>query len=371
MANPSALENPPPAGFATIQALRGIAAFLVVCLHVAELIEARTGTWPLPHAFHAGMIGVDIFFCLSGFIMYFTSKDGFGLPGACHRFLLRRFLRIYPVYWVVAGLTLLVGIWEPKVVGGLGLSWGYVAKSLMLLPQNTSPIVGPGWTLVHEVRFYATFGLLLLLPRVWGLRGVLIWGILSFGILVVSYFDTGWLSSNLLGRALNYFFHPGSMEFALGVLAAWLVLHRPTTDIVNRLVLGAGVVGTLIVAFWFDELKPNTKYFAISLFAIPSFLLVLGLTLCERRWRMRVPETLVLLGDASYSTYLTHILLLVPIVGNLLPLGWLNSPFSLAAWSLVVFLHVAGVCFYLGIEGPLHRKARDWTKRLAPGSGTR
>ncbi len=363
----SASANPPPAlprNLESLQVLRGFAALLVVMIHVSGTIEHRFGIKLLPGFVDAGMIGVDIFFCLSGFIMYYTANAGFGLPGESRRFLLRRFFRIYPVYWVVTAITLAVGLWETRVMGGYGLSWLSAFKSVLLLPQNTSPIVGQGWTLVHEVRFYATFGLLLLLPRLWALRGMIAWGVLSFGVLLLSYRDTDWLNGSLLGRGVNYLFHPGSMEFVLGVGAAWIVLHRKTTSVFDAVVLAAGVIGTLVVVQWFGLLKPDTKYFAITLFAVPSFLLVLGSTLAERRWLPKVPRLAVTLGDASYSTYLTHILVLEPFVWHALPANTGKTGLVIIAWLLVIVLHVVGVGFYLWIEGPLHQRARVWTKRL-------
>ena len=102
-----------PKTLLSLQVLRGVAALLVVFTHLSEAFQNRLGQHPFPAAVGSGRIGLDIFFVLSGFIMYWTSRDEFGVSGRGRPFLLRRALRIYPVYWVVTGLTLLAGVVEP------------------------------------------------------------------------------------------------------------------------------------------------------------------------------------------------------------------------------------------------------------------
>lgn len=292
--------------------------------------------------------------------MYFTAHRGFGEPGACHTFLVRRFLRIYPVYWIVTLLTVLVGFFEPHVLGGHGLNWTTAWKSALLIPQNFSPIVGQGWTLVHEVKFYAIFGLLLLFRRAVALRIAFVWAAISAAVLGLSYFDTNWLTHTTSGRIINYVFHPGSLEFALGMFAAHVTLNWKTHAKLDVIILLAGIASTAWVMQWFYDLKPDTKYFAITLFTVPSFLLVLGCTLTERRWSPSFPRVLVRMGDASYATYLTHILLLEPVVRHVIPEHTPTPALRWSAYGMVIALNSVGYLFYRQIEGPLHRRIRLW-----------
>lgn len=365
--NPTTSEN--ASTLASLQVLRGVASLLVVMIHVNQTFESKFGTKLLPTFVDAGMIGVDIFFCLSGFIMYFTAQGGFGVPGAWRKFLTRRFLRIYPIYWVVTLLTVLVGLFEPHVLGGHGLNWTTAWKSALLLPQNFSPIVGQGWTLVHEVKFYAIFGLLLLLPRPLALRTAFAWAAVSAVVLGLSYFDTDWLSHTITGRVTNYIFHPGSLEFALGLFAAHVALKWKTHAKVDAAILLGGLATTAVVMQCFYALKPETKYFAITLFMGPSFLLVLGCTLAERRWSPKFPQILVRMGDASYATYLTHILLLEPIVRHLIPEHTSITALRWSAYALVIVLNWSGYLFYRHIEGPLHQRIRAWIASAPPDTG--
>lgn len=367
MASQTSPPAPAQSGYASIQALRGMAAWLVVCLHVGEALQLRTGAWHLPQFARGGYVGVDIFFCLSGFIMYLTAGGEFGRAGACRRFLLRRFFRIYPVYWIASGVALVAALSGWRLFDSHLDSAAHAIKSFLLLPQSTSPVLGPGWTLVHEIRFYVTFGLMLLLPVRWAFAAVSAWGVGSLAVLIFSYAGPGWLELTLAGRAANYLFHPSSLQFVLGVLAAWVVRHRGTSPWIDGAVLACGVAGTVGVVQWFEALKPDTKYWAITLFTVPSFLLVLGAALAERRWRPRFPKIAVLLGDASYSTYLTHVISLSALMAltfhGFFGSTILNYPAWVAA-GIVVGVHLTGVAFYLLIERPLHNRAREWSKRL-------
>ena len=91
----------------SIQALRGIAALLVVVLHSYVYLEARNIIPKVPTLVDSGRAGVDIFFVISGFIMVLISGNSFGKPGAPQRFLIRRIIRIVPIYWFY---TLLMAI---------------------------------------------------------------------------------------------------------------------------------------------------------------------------------------------------------------------------------------------------------------------
>jgi len=359
-------ERPPalPKTLRSLQVLRAFAAFVVVVGHVLEAAQYRYVDLYRSGLSYATIMGVDVFFCLSGFLMYYTSEGDFAAPGAWRSFLTRRALRIYPIYWVATLATLAAVYWPGSHVTMTGSSPAYVAKSFLLLPQSTGPVILQAWTLVHEVRFYAVFGLLLVLCRGPALAVLTLWGAASLAVLVVSYANQPMLDSGLAARALTYLCHPASLEFALGVWAARIVRRRATPLWLDRLLLPAAAALTLAIMYWFQELKPEAKYYTVTMFAAPSFLLVLGAALAERRWpRLPIPAVAVALGDASYSTYLIHKLILYPVVYNLFPAS--PSPAGLAAWVwvLVAAIHAAGWLVHVTTERPLHRLAQRLTRR--------
>ncbi len=103
-----------------IQYLRAVAALGVVVFHAAE----RTGTH-----FAIGAAGVDIFFVISGFIMWVLAGTRTTTPAA---FLRERIERIVPLYWIVTGVMIqgaLFGLFP-----NLQLTPGYVLSSLFFIP---------------------------------------------------------------------------------------------------------------------------------------------------------------------------------------------------------------------------------------------
>jgi hypothetical protein len=142
----------------SIRTLRGLAALLVVGFHAAE----KAGL-----SFKVGAIGVDLFFVISGFIIWVVTAQRPATPGT---FLLNRAIRVVPLYWtitlLVAGLALLV----PSLLASRVLDPARLLASLLFIPHLDAagmpwPLLAPGWTLNHEAFFYLVFAAGLLLPR--------------------------------------------------------------------------------------------------------------------------------------------------------------------------------------------------------------
>ncbi len=365
-------SRPLQGNFASLQCLRGLAALLVVLVHAAILVQSAREFWPLPDFVRAGAMGVDLFFCISGFIMYHTSAEGFAVPGETARFLRRRFLRIYPPYWIVFGLTLLVGWLLPAyVLPSLELTPGYLTKSFLLLPQDLTPLVQQSWTLVHEIRFYALFGLSLALPRKQAVRALVAWGAGSLVVLVLSYVEAMPWPHSLAGRILNYVFHPNSLEFLLGVVAAAIVRHVRTSAATDLKILSAGLIFALASLFGFTSLPFETKYRVLTVFMLPSFLLILGGVLWERRAARKLPPLLIVLGDASYSIYLTHWLFMQFVIPRCFFSIESRQAVVAQTWVVVVLALIVGWIFHRVVERPLHGLARRWARPKSAGQSPR
>ena len=132
--------------FVSIQYLRGPAAVLVVGAHAV----------PSPKAIMGGS-GVDIFFVISGFIMWTMTTERKTAPLEFRR---RRMLRIVPLYW--AFTLLLVGgfLAVPSAFPNFQFTWIELLCSLGFIPfHNTTndqvrPVLQQGWTLNYEMMFY-------------------------------------------------------------------------------------------------------------------------------------------------------------------------------------------------------------------------
>ena len=195
---------------ASIQLLRAAAAIAVVFTHaITRLGYSFPGAGAHSYLtgpngqFLAGDAGVDVFFVISGFIMYFVHHNDFGVPGAPLEFLKKRISRIVPIYWLLTTLAVVIIIAVPNLMvthnSRIGFSW--IASSYLFLPiasrgSTISPIIGVGWTLDYEMFFYLAFAGALFLP----LRR----GLLAIGALFVSAVGIGALVNP--GSAAGAFF---------------------------------------------------------------------------------------------------------------------------------------------------------------------
>jgi exopolysaccharide production protein ExoZ len=147
-----------------IQYVRAAAALVVILDHASEKMAQPKyfGRAPLGGVFEAGSVGVDVFFCLSGFIIVYIALDRAGAAKMpAWTFVKRRFARIVPFMWlvVIAYAALRLG------ARGAFPVWNYV-RALSLFPiGEVDPSVV--WTLRHEWLFYLVFGLSFLSGRRW------------------------------------------------------------------------------------------------------------------------------------------------------------------------------------------------------------
>ncbi len=137
-----------------VEAGRGLAAIIVVCSHMPPLSSIKTlGSYGL------GAMGVEFFFLLSGFIMLYVHWMDIQSPTALYRFAWRRAGRVFPTYWLVALFVLAINQLIVAPSHRIPLSLDYLVKQLFLLPGDL--LIGPAWTLRHELLFYCVFGFMI------------------------------------------------------------------------------------------------------------------------------------------------------------------------------------------------------------------
>ena len=147
-----------------IQALRAVAAFLVVFVHIdrlAELAGFRAGTTVF------GNTGVDLFFVISGFIMVVTVTER---PQSPAQFFRHRVARIVPLYWLVTLAVFTLALVAPVLLQSTRANPAELLKSLAFIPYRRfdgqmHPLVFVGWTLNYEMMFYALFAVGMLFSR--------------------------------------------------------------------------------------------------------------------------------------------------------------------------------------------------------------
>jgi exopolysaccharide production protein ExoZ len=324
-----------------IQYLRGVAALLVVFHHVRTPVAALYS--PLGK-FEAAMNGVDVFFVISGFIMCTASRSE---PAG--EFVRRRLIRVVPLYWVFTLLFVLL------VPGFTGMPKDPpiqdILRSLLFIPFNNPayfdrvwPLLIPGWTLNYEMFFYAVFAL-----------GLLIRKPLTIVCLTIPALAALGLAIHFTDPALKTYTDFKLLEFTAGVLLG-LAFQRFSFKGLASL-LPVGLVPLLLINPFRDWAPP-------ALLAA-STLLVAGALSLESSFKRPI-GTLKLLGDASYSIYLSHLLVL-SLGYHLLPRLPLTGWPQFIAFAVFVLAGSAafGVATYYFLERPLTRLLSRLTRLIA------
>ena len=326
-----------------IQYLRAFAALAVVAFHAAE----RTGGH-----FAIGAAGVDVFFVVSGFIMWVISESR---PITPAQFFRERLQRIVPIYWAATGVMVagaLAGLFP-----NLKLTPGHVLGSLFFVPHRSPssgeiwPVLVQGWTLNYEMFFYAVFAGMLFLPSKARLAALTATFVLlaALGLLVGG-------SNPFVLTYTNTII----LEFLLGALIAklWLVGRMPPPGI------GLGLIAIALLGFAFV----GTTFigFGPLVFGPLATALVVGMLALEKAGTLRHIRSLTYLGDGSYSIYLWHTLAISVVVKLA---GALSIPFQ-AAFALAVLAGtIVGVACYEILEKPLtvaFKRHRRRGERLRP-----
>jgi exopolysaccharide production protein ExoZ len=350
-----------PTTFASIQTFRAIAANAVVLAHLAT-IETKYG-----HGFgllpawisFAGWSGVHFFFVISGFVMTLIA-DRSSWTG----FLGARVLRIYPVYWIYTSLVLAVFLIAPGIVNS---SYGHppsILKSYLLWPQDVGPLLSVGWTLIHEMYFYLVMAALLALaaPFRYALAG--------WALIVVAGF---YLVPSQPGSAMAILFSPLTLEFILGAAIGLLIRSGISSFARSSLAVGSALCILGAVAYVRLGIAYEDVPASIVLLGLPFVFIVYGATALELRGGWRHHALLERLGDASYSIYLGHVLVLSALgrVFDRFPQhGFLIEGFFLV--GCVIAVNCAGILSYRYFERPVQRLRRLFRRqeadiKLAPG----
>ena len=280
---------------------------LVVFYHIMIVQEKiGTGDHLLPGWFLIGISGVDLFFTISGFVMVVVTRGKFQQVTEMGRFLRNRLTRIYPMYW----LFTLAAIVAFTVVGSRAMVEDNLFRSLLLIPQEKAPLLSVGWTLIHEVYFYMVFTLLLCAPEKC-LAGIMAgWAILILTV-HLALAATGTVMSSPVSQVAV---HPLTLEFIMGALVALFTFRRGARG--GIFLLSSGVVlwiagGTLFYVFRIDALIGD--WARVVCLGLPSAVLLAGAVILEKETGASFPRVLQIVGDASYSIYLSHFLVIFAI----------------------------------------------------------
>jgi peptidoglycan/LPS O-acetylase OafA/YrhL len=346
-----------------IEAVRGVAALLVVLFHAGRLLSGPKdyGSLPFGGVFDFGRAGVDVFFVLSGFIISFIhASDVAGEPGTRRRrlaaFTRKRLLRIYPSYWICTLILLAIMLISPTP-DHREHDPGFLLTSFLLLPATGDPLLGPGWSLRHELLFYAIFGLAIANRRA-GILAMVFW-FTAIAANSATIMATGSpLASGLVG---SWLLSPLNAEFLAGI-GVTLLLRRPVPYTAGLIAAGLlTFAGCAYAEVAWPNIPPNWPPLHLG-YAAATVLTLTGLVARERTTGLPVPRWLVRLGDASYALYLLHVIVIMVGVFALRHLRPIVTIPLDAAFALLVLSSVAtALVFTAAIERPLLKTlGRAW-----------
>lgn len=276
----------------SVQALRALAAWAVVCHHFMQIFFDFEARGPIGQLFiDKGAVGVDIFFVISGLVI-FLSTEGKTLPPA--RFLLYRLFRIVPAYWLYTILMALLVVFARPLLPDQTVDWSHLLLSLLFIPTENPggygiyPTLNVGWTLNYEMLFYVLFAWALLFRLQVRL---LVVAALLFAV-CQAWTGFGWVS--------EFYRSDIVYEFLLGIGIGMLYRRGWIGPALWLPLLG---IGAALLAIY--HLPPEPR---LLNWGVPSAVLVMASMALERHVERN--RLLKLLGDCSYSVYLMHVLVL-------------------------------------------------------------
>lgn len=277
--------------FDSIQALRGVTALFIVLEHIRFL--------------NCGAFGVDIFFCISGFMIMFSTHRG------SEFFLRKRLIRILPLYYIMTVGTFLLLVLFPGMFEQTAADPVFLVKSLLFLPFDIGggvlqPLMRIGWTVNCEIFFYLLFFAALHISH--RFRGLLC------GCFVAGLVATASLLPSP-PAFLAFYGNPVMLEFLFGIVAyyaAWgvyrLYCERQLSKSALRTLATLSLI--LVIAIFASLIltKPTVNILGFRrpiVWGLPAFAIVTG-TFLAGLYVKKIPHFLIRLGDISFSLYLIH-----------------------------------------------------------------
>lgn len=349
--------------FRSLESLRILAALLVVCAHMPPYKIPVLGEFFGTNRF-LGSIGVDLFFVISGVVIGLSTVRA--VTGTVDRplrnFLVARIFRIFPLYWVITGITIAL-LWSK---GRPMPAIGELLHSVVLIPRldnghYSDPIVAIGWTLQFEIFFYSLCALAILA------RSKYLPMIAAIALATASFaFD-------------SYYLDPILLEFAGGYAFAIYLANQKQP--IGR--LGFPVAIVLVVActalFLFAATGRDAGYPpAFDFMQAPRMMIVFsGDIYVPRGLAWGLPALIVVavalrlenslswhlasLGKYTYSVYLTHTFAIAAALALSRRVGQEEVMLAVLPISLAL---IAGLTYWT-IERPMIKVGRHLTRRLS------
>ncbi|HDL7423696.1 TPA: acyltransferase [Yersinia enterocolitica] len=300
----------------SIQFCRAIAFLMVLMLH-------RTPTWDLFYIFQHGNYGVLLFFIISGFIITFLHLNG--KIESTRKFLIKRFARIFPIYWITTLLCIIVAYYNYRT-GFDG--WSALAnfkqigwlQTLTLLPvQGSGPVNHVAWSLIYEVWYYILFAIF-----IYFLRNKFILGVFGYAyiVLAIQLMYPEFLFSGFLNVNWSVIFSTLNWLFIMGACIAYIFFDKSGKyKLLCYITLASCILFQIFIGYK-NPYAAKGGPIAESILLGISLTLIVGSLYLETFKKIRFPRSIVFIGNISYTLYLFHYVwveLLRAIIGKVNP----------------------------------------------------
>ena len=343
-----------------LDGIRGIAAFWVLASHVQIL----TGMRNIPFL-SWGSLAVDLFMLLSGFLMahhYLLRQEGEPWNEATTwlAFWGRRVFRIAPLYYTLLLVSLCAGSWIGEYRQNIAAVWPSTATdssrygdaSLMNILLHLSFIFGampeysfrtplPDWSIGLEMQFYFAFPAFMICISWFGAARA------GLGVLMICFLTWYFFQDFFIQFPMPSFLPMKLYVFFIGI---WLAISR------NKMSMKCGLGLSVVIATVMAAVLRSSAAIAFVPMVVTIFYLMDNGSLPLSHKLNYVKEKIRLflsgpiakfLGDTSYSVYLLHLLIVIPIAGIGASQPWYVGMSEIARFAFCLFL-VIPIVYSLG-----------------------
>jgi exopolysaccharide production protein ExoZ len=306
----------------SLQFLRFIASLFVISFHLRLM--------------QSGYKGVDVFFVMSGFVMYYSTF--LVAKKNAVTFFVNRLTKIYLLYWIALLLCYFVTPYR--------INYSFI-KTALLLPGHFT-VLRVSWSLAFELYFYFLFGgIIYFLP-------IKNYKVIFLPLLVVSTVITilNTTSFSFKGHLINALLGENCWEFLLGIAGAYLFANKSQTINKNMLLIIVVIAGLALTFIGIHYGNP----FSYLVYGSLSFFIITCITILEKKifFSPGTQRIINMLGDSSYAIYLIG-----PIIINVInPASFIVKIFS------VLLLVMISILINKFVENKLLKLSRKALLRL-------
>ena len=336
-----------------LDALRGFAAVFVMLFHYTEGKNA-------PEFFTLGVTGVDLFFLISGFVIFMSINK----VASGKEFLINRAARLYPTYWASVtftfGVIVLLKIVHFNMNHAREVSFADYLVNLTMFQYyfNIKDIDVPYWTMIIEMLFYL---LILALYHLKLLKHIVFIGCIINGLIIINYIL---INQGTLPNYTGYF--PLMNHFAL--FLGGIIFYKIVTNTIEKptgylVVIFCLLTQTIIFKFTGSNPAHITfmQYTCMLVFYFMMFVFFIN-----NKLTFIISKPALFLGRISFALYLTHNFVFRGLI------GYMENHFHLPYWFAIIFIAVPLVILlaYLiteYIEKPFGKKFKNAMHHITEG----